>query len=522
MILSKVLKLILLSTLFTYNVIASEIQHNRTNLGSILHFPVYYAIQSAGWHTKLRITNTNLHKSVVAKLVFREGVNAVKKLDMLLYLGPTDVFDADIREKDGVVSLATVDNSHNLHVGDLDGRVTQNDEDEIVVAFEEATEINGYMQNNLFGSIEVYALVDNNSSEVEYSIATCERSGIVKFGRDNSVTGITCSEELNCTTPLDEAGVDHEAFVKAAHMSVSSTKMGENGWSEAQGGLYGEAIIMADNENGHLAMAYMAKAFEKVSVNSTQPYSDVVTPAAQKNQDTNLLMYNDASLIKSMEDVIAKEATYVTHYARDGRLATKENTYGDMAETRMLASFLTKVYSVEHYSYVTSSPYSTYGINYAGGNLFYYEFMAYTQLNVINRYVYLDERGRSSNNYGDIVSIPCGGSIAVVSDNLPCNGRTDHYAIVSLDMRVESPFADGYINYTLSGASQRTKHRNYTMPYIPIVMSAVSFKDGTNVTNIKYPASKKSTITRLGEVTFYSTDSATSFDVTPDEDGAVK
>jgi len=508
-------KLLFLPLLLTCDIHA-EIIHNPHNIGSILHFPAYYAVESAGWHTKVRVTNTNLDKSIVAKLVLRERTRSIAKVDILLYLGPNDVFDADIREIDEVVYLTTVDNSHNMHIGDLDGRVSENAEGQLLIALRESTTIDERIQNNQFGSIEVYGLVENNSSEVGYSDTTCNSSEAVKFDRNNNVTGVTCNGTNSNTTDLSQSGVEHEKLVKAALLSVDANNMGENGWSDVVDGLMGEVIILSDNINGHVAMAYQAMAFVRSDANRQQPYSNLVTPAAQRYQDTNLLMYNDASLIQSMEDVISKSQTYVTHYAKDGRLPTKVDNQGDMAETRLLANFITKKYSVESASYIDNNPYPTYGINYAAGNIFGVE-AGYNTEKVYGRNVEI--KAEYHDHYEAYISAP---SCAGVTCTGEVYARTDNNAIVSIDVRNDSPYSDGYVTYNFIGYHQRSENKLYAMPYIPLVMSAVTFEDGTNVTNIKYPASHYAPIIRQAEVSFYSDENATGYDLTPNEDGLIK
>jgi len=503
--------------------LSADIKLNPLHEGSILHFPAYYAIGSAGWHTNIRIANTNEDRSIVAKLVIRESTHSVKKLDMLLFLGPTDVFDADIREINGTVVLATVDDSHALKEGDLDNSVYKTELDEIIVPFKQARVINDVLENNNFGTIEVYGLVENNNTEVDYSDEICVSSENVKFDRNSSVSGVTCNGESTKYVYLASAGTEKEKFEKAALTTTDATRMGENGWSDVKSGLIGEAIIMSNNTNGHLAMAYQAQAFYRDDANEDKPYSDIVTPAAQRYQDTNLLMYNDASLIASMENAIAKDKTYVTHYAKDGRLPSEENDEGDMAETRLLVDFMTKKYSVEQYNYESFNPYSTYGINYAGGNLFKVtvtpekiDNIENSRSIIITTFLYSNYRAHASKfDTCDYQTVP----IELCSSS---QQRIDTKNLLSIDVRNDSPFADGYINYKLTGAQQRKDEYQLQMPYIPLVMSAVSFKDGVNVVNIKYPASHPAKITRQGEVGFYSVENATAYDISPKEDGLIK
>jgi len=533
----KIAYLLCSSLLLTCNTFA-QIKVDAENMGSMLKLPAYYAIESAGWHTKIRITNTNTDTSIVAKLVLRESTYSLPQLDMLLYLAPTDVFDADIREVNGSVVLATVDDSHNLHVGDLEGRVSGNNEGEIAIKLKEEKEFSydvnkyggGYTEvnnrgNNNFGYIEVYGLMQNSNTEVPYSNVTCNIYDDVTFDREgNVVDSVVCLGQNEGSINLGEMGVNHDDFVKASLSNYEASKLSADGWRDVEGGLIGEAVILANNSNGHLAMAYQALAFSKTDINTSALSSDTLSAVAQRDVDTNLLMFNDASLIKSFEDEISKERVYVTFYSKDGALAKaidrEDWKEGNIAETQLLANFVTKKYSTEYALLTDSIPYPTYGINYAGGNLFNVE--SASNFEVRNRNMVIV--GYSHDNYEAHVH-PYGVNYI---DNLgiPSQTRIDHNDLISIDLRNDTPFSDGYLEYYFLGRQQRDTANNKAvvsaMPYIPLVMSAVTFSDGVNVTNIKYPASLAKKITRMGEVSFYSEANATAYDVSEKEDGLMK
>lgn len=64
--------------------------------GDLLIFPVYFSAPG-GWETKVSVTNTSTVYSVVAKVVFRSHKYSQELLDFLIYLSPTDVWTATIK-----------------------------------------------------------------------------------------------------------------------------------------------------------------------------------------------------------------------------------------------------------------------------------------------------------------------------------------------------------------------------------------------------------------------------------------
>jgi len=82
-----------------------------TGKGDLLIFP-FYAALPGGWETKINVINTALDRSVVAKVVIRSQVNSVELLDFLIYLSPTDVWNAVIRvNAQGQIELTSSDDS---------------------------------------------------------------------------------------------------------------------------------------------------------------------------------------------------------------------------------------------------------------------------------------------------------------------------------------------------------------------------------------------------------------------------
>ena len=499
------LKKIILSTVAAATVATTAsavITVQPNHIGNLLKFPVYYAIDSSGWHTKIRVANTNTDKSVVAKLVVREHTRSVEKLDILLYLSPTDVFDADIRQNaDGSYELATVDDSHNLNVSDTSGRVSLDaNTGETIVKFEtDLTADNIYAdersQQSYLGYVEVYGLMENGNTDVNYSNTICKADG-TKFDENGSVTAsLTCdgaTKTRDGVVNLSAPGVIHEDFVKAALLDYNVTRMAANGWTDNKGGLTGEAVILSDSTNGALAMAYQAVALEDNESNPTQVSTEMLTAAAQRGQDTNLLAFRNGAGIEELEDALAKDHTYVVHYAKDGRLPTEAANVGDMAETRLLANFITKKYSVEMHHYLGNTPYVTYGVNYAGGNLFFPEACKTTGAsnNICGRNVQITGNAFDHYETTSDVSTPDSGVSGSNPGGVTVAARSNNNEVVSIDVNGDSSYADGYVDYFFTGAYQRNDaNKTTTMPYIPMVMSAVTLPtSGVNVTNIKFPA----------------------------------
>lgn len=59
--------------------------------GDLMYFPFYIA-SADGWQTKLTITNTDIERSVVAKVSVRDAKLSQDVLDFLIYLSPADVW----------------------------------------------------------------------------------------------------------------------------------------------------------------------------------------------------------------------------------------------------------------------------------------------------------------------------------------------------------------------------------------------------------------------------------------------
>jgi len=64
--------------------------------GDLLFYPFYVAVDG-GFDNKIVLINTDLERSVVAKIVFRSWVNSEEVLDFLIYLSPADVWTGFVR-----------------------------------------------------------------------------------------------------------------------------------------------------------------------------------------------------------------------------------------------------------------------------------------------------------------------------------------------------------------------------------------------------------------------------------------
>jgi hypothetical protein len=89
---------------------AADITMNSKGIGDYLVVPAYFA-NSAGWTSNIKVTNTDTQNCVVAKVVFREGVDSEEKLDFLLYLSPGDVWEGKLSYDGSAVKVTSTDDS---------------------------------------------------------------------------------------------------------------------------------------------------------------------------------------------------------------------------------------------------------------------------------------------------------------------------------------------------------------------------------------------------------------------------
>ena len=83
---------------------ASAVDVSREGTGDFLFAPAYFI--GGGMTTDLKVINTSLTQSAVAKVVFCHPVTSAETLDFLIYLSPSDVWN-------GTVSCAAADANGN-------------------------------------------------------------------------------------------------------------------------------------------------------------------------------------------------------------------------------------------------------------------------------------------------------------------------------------------------------------------------------------------------------------------------
>lgn len=83
-------------------------------VGDALIYPAYIALDTVG--TKIKVINTSATYSVVAKVVFREGISSCETRDFLIFLTPNDVWYANINEVNGVTTITSNDESSPVEV----------------------------------------------------------------------------------------------------------------------------------------------------------------------------------------------------------------------------------------------------------------------------------------------------------------------------------------------------------------------------------------------------------------------
>ena len=86
-----------------------HVYSSKNMVGDALIFPLYLAADT--WKTNLRVVNTSKTRSVVAKVVFREGVYSCEVRDFFIYMTPSDVWTADVVDVNGVTRIQSTDES---------------------------------------------------------------------------------------------------------------------------------------------------------------------------------------------------------------------------------------------------------------------------------------------------------------------------------------------------------------------------------------------------------------------------
>lgn len=89
---------------------AADLTLEADGTGDYIVVPAYFADQN-GWETNIKVVNTDTSNAVVAKIVFREHVNSVEKLDFLLYLTPGDEWEGTVYNNNGNVAVKSTDDT---------------------------------------------------------------------------------------------------------------------------------------------------------------------------------------------------------------------------------------------------------------------------------------------------------------------------------------------------------------------------------------------------------------------------
>jgi len=89
---------------------ATAVVKSHDGVGDVLIAPGY--LTTKGYSTDIKVVNTSLTKSVVAKVVFRDPIQSNETLDFLIYLSPSDVWKARVTcatfDAAGVCTKSTV------------------------------------------------------------------------------------------------------------------------------------------------------------------------------------------------------------------------------------------------------------------------------------------------------------------------------------------------------------------------------------------------------------------------------
>jgi hypothetical protein len=72
-----------------------DVRVSPTGVGDLLWAPAYMI--GGGWQTKLKVVNTDLTNSVVAKVIVRDNIRSEERIDWFVYLSPGDVWEGTLR-----------------------------------------------------------------------------------------------------------------------------------------------------------------------------------------------------------------------------------------------------------------------------------------------------------------------------------------------------------------------------------------------------------------------------------------
>lgn len=250
--------------------------------GDYLVFPVYAADQNGNWKTNIKVVNTNTTHAVVAKVVIREAINSVEKLDFPIFLSPGDVWEATLTDEGGTVYLSTTDDS--MVVNGVPASTTPVH----TPLFSPVAP-----QNNHYGYIEVYG------------IAAIQGTKVVPGWKVN--------------TPLDKVKL-YNKYITDLNGNTNKTD-----WDAVDAdSIYGQEVLFASNTNGNLAMTLPAYAFEGVVGN--QP--NTVRTIGQNTVFSQMIASGSATTVATnIINLLAKQDIYATFY---------DNGKGGAAESKLV------------------------------------------------------------------------------------------------------------------------------------------------------------------------------------------
>lgn len=411
-IVSSTVALALAGTAFAASENGGRIVVDADGTGDYLLFPSYYA-NSAGWSTNVRLVNTNTTHSMIAKVVVREAKNSLEILDFPVYLTPGDVFEGSLYEESGKVKFHSNDDSM-VFAG---------------VPANIANGGNGYtLEANVPGDANIFQgyveVFGNGMTNRQY---TYNNNGLMKI------------------VDLGKAPVEKEELYKE-YKTTSGGAVGE--WTPVDNhSLMGQAVVLADNENGKLAMTYTATALDNFVGNKVATWNNIVG----QNSTLDLLIETAprtiAEAIDGYEDAIDKIESYAIHYGNESA----------MDETVITATFPTKKYRLENNT--ISDVFKTGN----GGSL------------SSGWYVTYQATPR------DMMENTPAGKECEVSPCPEISPQSCFDELCYIDVSGDTPYNSGYVTYTFYGANSLNP-----MPYAAQVMTAKSV-GGTNVTNMVVP-----------------------------------
>jgi hypothetical protein len=252
---------------------AADITMNSKGIGDYLVVPAYFA-NSAGWTSNVKVTNTDTLNCVVAKVVFREGVDSEEKLDFLLYLSPGDVWEGKLSYDGTSVKVTSTDDS---------------------------TVFNGVMTSS-----------ENPLDKAFFNPATGDMSGYIEVFAVAEATGIEVSENAGWTagTPVDKVKI-YNAYTKG-----TDSKGNAIDWNDVEADLY--AIETVDSVSNTLSTTVKAVAFNNFAETSRQ--AQVI--AGQNTVLANTMTEKDTVEVLTQIDALLATGTAYMNF--EGETAVNE------------------------------------------------------------------------------------------------------------------------------------------------------------------------------------------------------